>query len=355
VSRTATLTATAALTLGILAAPANATFPGQNGLIAYTPEGTIHTVNPDGSQDRLLTQGTDPEWTPDGSMLLFNAGGTLYSIRADGTARTALPTQGGRPQASPDSSGVATGDGEGIATTRGPIATSGFATLGDWGANGLIAWTVQDGGLEAQSPEGATLRLPVKEGYRQRDAQWAPDARSVYFAQELDPANVCFQDPTCPAPSEGIMRMSLDGRQTTVRRGTLYYPAPSPDGTRLAYGPEYGLIAVDGKVIARGTDPDWQPLPKLPPPAGPDTSSAKTTTVQVPVPGPERVVYQQVSAVPASCVIPKPHRFLVLGLRIKRAIGLGATSRVRVDLQSGKATVLRPEDAGLRIISRSVR
>jgi hypothetical protein len=364
VSRTATLTATAALTLGVLAAPAQATFPGQNGLIAYTdPTGHVHTVNPDGTNDRALTQGTDPEWTPDGRYLLVRQGGRLVRLDPDGSNPADLgPIQSG-PQISPDRAAIASGDGERI--QAGGITLpgdGGFQTLGDWGANGLIVASTWEGGVLAQGTGGTEFRFPVPAGYRQHDVQWAPDSSAVLYAQELDPSNVCFGDPTCPAPREGIMRLGLDGAERVVRPGTAYYPAPSPDGTLIAYGPEPGKIAVmgaDGKgtrTIAGGTDPDWQPLPKLPPAEGPDTSPAKTTTVQVPVPGPERVVIRTAEAPAQSCPIPPAkRRFLVLSLRIRRAIGLGATSRVRVDLQSGKATVLRPEQAGLRIVRRVVR
>ena len=80
-----TLSATAAMCLLTLGAPAQATFPGHSGKIAYiTARGgccNISTMNPHGSDVMQLTNvapGTaafDPFWSPDGSRIVFDIQG----------------------------------------------------------------------------------------------------------------------------------------------------------------------------------------------------------------------------------------------------------------------------------------
>jgi hypothetical protein len=64
----------------VVAAPAHAAFPGQNGKIAFSRSNTIWTVTPDGSDRTQITTGgkdTAPRWSPDGMQIAFT------STRAD--------------------------------------------------------------------------------------------------------------------------------------------------------------------------------------------------------------------------------------------------------------------------------
>src|SRR5918997_4530401 len=105
----AAMTVAALLLLAGTAREAEATFPGQNGKIAFAsdrttgegvnnPEGDfeIFVMNRDGSDLQQLTENAesdfDPEWSPDGERIVFQSDRTLFSdvfvMNADGTRQT---------------------------------------------------------------------------------------------------------------------------------------------------------------------------------------------------------------------------------------------------------------------------
>ncbi len=89
--------------------------------LAYTLGYDVHLVNPDGTNDRLLLQGSQdngivyghPSFTPDSLTVLYGSGGNFGSIRVDGSAMSTLVTEDGPgPQypnvaLSPDGASVA--------------------------------------------------------------------------------------------------------------------------------------------------------------------------------------------------------------------------------------------------------
>lgn len=86
---------------GLAGSPAaHATFPGENGRIAFVRSGSIYIVTRDGSDLTRLTTTNRPAvapfWSPDGSKLVFeldrppDACGSIEIINADGTGRRNL-------------------------------------------------------------------------------------------------------------------------------------------------------------------------------------------------------------------------------------------------------------------------
>jgi TolB protein len=73
---------------------ATAAYPGANGRIVFEQGGfeqggTIYSIRPDGSDRRQLTTGTSshsPRWSPDGRLIAFNRAGDLWVMQADGSA-----------------------------------------------------------------------------------------------------------------------------------------------------------------------------------------------------------------------------------------------------------------------------
>ena len=121
--------AAAALALVIVVAPltnppAQAAWPGANGMITYvggvggfSPDHQIYVVNPDGTgRHRLTSVGGNgifrPAWSPDGNRLLaweqqtFGGSGTTVALAADGTGRTPVSTEAIKASWSRDGSKV---------------------------------------------------------------------------------------------------------------------------------------------------------------------------------------------------------------------------------------------------------
>jgi dipeptidyl aminopeptidase/acylaminoacyl peptidase len=70
---------------------ANAAWAGRSGLIAFSRNGNIWLMQPNGThQHRIARNGTEPTWTPDGKRIAFTRAGTVWVMRADGTHQVQL-------------------------------------------------------------------------------------------------------------------------------------------------------------------------------------------------------------------------------------------------------------------------
>jgi hypothetical protein len=74
-----------------------ATFPGQNGKIAFVRDAEIWVMNPDGSsQTDLNTEGSDLDWSPDGTKIAFDRdGNAILIMNADGSGERDIDCCGG--------------------------------------------------------------------------------------------------------------------------------------------------------------------------------------------------------------------------------------------------------------------
>ncbi|MCL7966001.1 MAG: hypothetical protein M8857_02755 [marine benthic group bacterium] len=70
---------------------------------------TVEIIRPDGTGGRLIGEGLDPAWSPDGRYLYVRGGGAIYRLSIDDGEAEAVPdTEGGRePSVSPDGTEVA--------------------------------------------------------------------------------------------------------------------------------------------------------------------------------------------------------------------------------------------------------
>jgi Tol biopolymer transport system component len=268
----------AAALIAVLAAPAQASFPGVNGRVAYLlpdADGFWHiwTANPDLSDARQLTGGAfstwDETWSADGRELVYSTDRYAtapppdpgfrvdIAVRNLDTGTERLLTHGGineQPSFSPDGTRVlyastdpTTGEGEGLFTIR---ATDG-------GGRRKVV----------DVPAGAeVLQWP----------RYSPDGSTIAFAgmrhpQDLRPGH----SSDLSGATGAIYTVNADG--TKLRRITAWGTISdsqldwSPDGTRLVFetnwrpgtGPDLWIINADGTGLRNLTD-DPNLTPSMP-------------------------------------------------------------------------------------------
>ncbi len=236
------------LALVLVAPPAHAAFPGQNGKIAYddgfrntdVSNPAIHTINPDGTGDTDISPAgawdTEPAWSADGKKIAFvgsvtNAG--IYVMNADGSGRTRLT---GDTSDSFDSVPTWSPDGTRIAFTR-------FTKCGGPGyCFNFDIYTMNAYGTDQ-------TRLTTT-GHSDQPA-WSPDGTKIAFVSET---NNRFDIWTIHPDGSGLVQLTTDG---SIDPGT-FGPSGldwSPDGSKLAAVrfdhsvPVLATVSADGTVI----------------------------------------------------------------------------------------------------------
>jgi TolB protein len=277
VNRTLLVAAGVAALTGLAAAPAQATFPGENGRLVFErPIGAqtdLFTVKPNGKGLRRLTRTRTweerAEWSPDGRRLAY--------------ARSA-------PSGTPAEIWTMTARGR----DRRPLTRFGSISMApSWSPDGRIAyWTLRDfpPPSEDEPPPPAEIYSMTQDGGDQQrlthdteiqtDAQWSPDGSTIAYSQWREV-------PGEPGVFDfGLSLMNRDGTNqrplldVSPRRDVLTQ-SWSPDGRRLVFeiatarpsGRERGsrqsdiaVINADGtglrrltRTAALETHPVWSP------------------------------------------------------------------------------------------------
>jgi Tol biopolymer transport system component len=233
----------------VWAAPASATFPGEDGRISFQGEGSaeIFTAKPDGSDIRRLTSTPGhsysgfSDWSPNGDRIAFESGRVdvdgqkveqTYVMNADGSGETQV-TRWGRFQLTPSWSP----DGDSLAIT------------GEWGHYPALSgvWIIP-----AYDPDGVTRNearrvttFPGARAGREIDSfelepQFSPDGSSIAFTRYKAPRfSAIYRGRTTSA----IYRVGIDGtglERLTPWRLDASEPDWSPDGQRIAFGSGFG-------------------------------------------------------------------------------------------------------------------
>ena len=293
-------TAPFATCLAALAAatPAQATFPGANGKIAFESysglPSTINVVNPDGSGETELTRGMqdrDPAWSPDGTRIAFtryaDGDAEIWVMNPDGTNQTKLTSNTAH-----DSEPTWTGNGIAFESWRdfgnreiylmntdgssqrsltrteaGPYESAPSAKLG------TIAYTrevIVENDIWKLSGPNLDVQAPVlSDGI---DANWSPDGNRLAFARPVSRPDLWV------AREDGSFQVNITNTDLPLVHETD--PSWAPSGDWIVYGVDYFVDSnaerdiwitdpdgevrrplVTGKGISE-RDPDWQPLPR---------------------------------------------------------------------------------------------
>lgn len=302
-----------AATLGLApllasAGPALATFPGHNGLIAWShPVGFFHdseifVMNPDGSDKRPLTDNSsndaDPAWSPDGSQVVFESvtgnAFNLYLINADGTNERRISFSTHRtdvqPAWSPDGTKIAFSrqkmDGSGAIWVMAADGSSFVRLTGESGVNSHPSWSPDGTTIAFESDRNGShdLFLMDATGANKRPLMTTPDVQEENPNWSPDGAMIAFD--SCPASSYpcpggtvdyNIFVVNADGTgltQLTTDPKIDTAPAWSPNGRQIVFrsdatgNTEIFTMRSDGSEMRKltaglhgGVDPDWQPLP----------------------------------------------------------------------------------------------
>jgi Tol biopolymer transport system component len=206
---TAVLVGLIASTLAV-ATPARATFPGENGRIAFSRNGAIFTIEPDGSNLTRLTRrdsNFNPVWSPNGRRIAFVHCPATCEVR------------------------VMRADGSDVTTVSGP--TRGVPQPPVWSPNGRWVAFADDafdadprfGAIFIARTNGSVLRRLT--GYRSLNTHpaWAPDGTKIAFSSDRDGDGEIFV-------------IELDGSGTaklTDDSSLDHTPDWSPDGSTIAF------------------------------------------------------------------------------------------------------------------------
>jgi Tol biopolymer transport system component len=195
--------------------------------IAFTLDGAVHTIAPDGSRMSRLHVGNAPTWSPSGSELAFLVGRGVGVMRADGSHERQLPAKtpvliSDPPAWSHDGTHVL------------------VQTLTDRSEYDLFVSNADGSGLHRLTHTKQDEFLPV----------WSPTRRRIAFVRGRSNPSIWISD-----------RSGRGARRLTS--GT--YPSWAPNGRHLAFESEGDVYTITDrgshakKRIASGSMPAWSP------------------------------------------------------------------------------------------------
>jgi Tol biopolymer transport system component len=250
--------ALAALSVALLAAqePARATFPGENGNIAFVAHDgkngeEIYTVSPSGARPKQLTRGEShkqsPAWSADGRRIAFvkvrdpTLHGDIYTMRANGTDQAVVTRT-----LSDDSDPSWSPDGRRLVFLRN--VTEDRPEIGEYGDRDIFV--VDRDGTDL-------VRLTRTPEVSELDPVWSPDGTEIAFStftfgEEGGPFGGTYST---------IYTMKAEGSEPPEEvlsvEGGAFDLSWSPDGQWFAYNSPCGGGDCLWKVRVDGTQPTF--------------------------------------------------------------------------------------------------
>jgi TolB protein len=284
--------------------PARATFPGQNGDIAFVggdADGAyqIFTVSPSGANLRQLTFDKtlkeSPAWSPDGRRIAFvrwgPRGSDIYTMNADGSGEVAITSDKRDdydPAWSPDSKrlvfsrevGKQPYSNRDLFTVRRdgthPVRLTRTDEIEDgpaWSPDGIkIAFSRCTsgggvGGIYAMKADGSEApSAVVSAGCSQTlalgEVDWSPDGQWLAYEQATSHGSTIWK-----VRADGTQQTFLTSGAVGSPEPDAHSPAWSPDGTKIAFSSGSSLYTMDTDgnnvqsiVEGIGWEPSWRPV-----------------------------------------------------------------------------------------------
>jgi Tol biopolymer transport system component len=241
----------ACVALVVAQEPARATFPGENGRIAFVGHDgnsdEIYTVSPSGAHQSQLTRGkshkANPAWSADGRRIAFvklrdpSLHGDIYTMKADGSEQ-AVVTRNLRDDSAPSWSP----DGRRLVFLRN--VTEDRPEDGIYGDREIFA--VDRDGTDL-------VRLTRSPEVSEEDPVWSPDGTKIAFSR--------FMQRDDGSPFSTIYMMKPDGseppEEALTVEGGAFDLSWSPDGQWLAYYTPCSAGDCMWKVRVDGTQPTF--------------------------------------------------------------------------------------------------
>lgn len=244
----------------------------------------VYVMSPDQSGERLLTNGSQPEWSPDGAKVALVRSGHgkpegLYVINRDGTGLRRLVAQyAPSPAWSPDGTQIVFWTTKGLALvdvasgrvrklTRGEDDKPVWSPRADRIA--FMRWQGDRFAIAAINADGTQLRVLTPALYNAHNPAWSPDGRRLAFNGNFGIGDTGYWD---------VYVMNADGSDLTnltqSEAPSEEHPQWSPSGQWIAfsstntrrYNPDIHTIRADGtrhrnltRSRSREDDASWSP------------------------------------------------------------------------------------------------
>jgi len=272
----------ASLLVGLLVAvmsmqSASATFPGDDGQIAYSDHRQIYLTDPDGSVQVQLTFGDtrsrSAAWSPDGSQIAFirgNKPSSLLIMNADGTDQTVIQRRISThryyffdtPAWSPDGTQIAFSTAARFFTASGDrrwdlrlyvvnVDGSGLTRISRgrhqdsdpaWSPDGSrIAFETRAGRLATMNPDGSHRTVFLRRG---GEPDWSPDGSQITFVRRVGPRGT----DVFVVNNDGTGRVRLTDAHGRWKTSPVF----SPDGSSIAFidSNEIFVMSTAGKDVS---------------------------------------------------------------------------------------------------------